>query len=369
MTRWLGWSVLAAGMIAAGYLAALNPGPVELIVAPGRVVRIPLGVVLTGAMAAGALGIGVPTLLAGLRRTWDALAAGRAARRRARREQRAELPPDNPLERADVSAAITAAERDLRTRPESPWLLRRLRDLYARAERWPDALATTERLVVRLRTPALLEEELAALRALRYQVAVAAPEAREGARALLTLAREDPQFVAAWVSAGDRLLEAGQRARARRTWMRGTKHRPALVLLARVEAHDAAEGNPGRTTRLYRRLRYRHPADETLRLLFARHLLRTHAATEAAELLESPLASPVAEALRGELARQQGDFERGAALLAHALGPGLGLDAGWTCVGCGADAPSWAVRCRQCQRWNALAATTRPALGAQDSPR
>ena len=63
MTRWLGWSVLAAGVIAAGYLAALNPAPIELNVALGRVVRVPLGVVLTGAMAAGAVAIGVATLL------------------------------------------------------------------------------------------------------------------------------------------------------------------------------------------------------------------------------------------------------------------------------------------------------------------
>jgi len=368
MTRWLGWSVLAAGVIGAGYLAALNPAPVEVIVAPGRGVRIPVGVLLTGAMAAGAIAVGTAALLGGLRRAWDALAARREARRRARRERRIEHAPDDPLERGDVTAAIEAAERTLRERGESPWLLRRLRDLYARAERWPEALGATERLVVRLRTPALLEEELGALRALRLQVALAEPGARAGARALLALAREDPQFVAAWVSAGDRLLETRRPMRARRAWVRGTKYRPAPILLARLEAHDAGEGRPARTTRLYRRLRRRHPDDATLVLLFARHLLRTHLTDEAGALLETPAASPVAEALRGELARQQGHFERAAAALVHALGPGLGLEAGWTCAACGSDTPSWSVRCGRCQRWNALAATARPGLGAgQDS--
>jgi predicted Zn-dependent protease len=368
MTRWLGWSVLAAGVIAAGYLAALNPAPIEVSVAPGRVVRLPLGVVLTGAMAAGAAAIGIATLLAGLRRTWDALAVRREMRRRARRERRAEVGPDEPLAPGDVAAAIAAAKRDLQARPESPWLLRRLRDLYARAERWPDALATTERLVVRLRTPALLDEELGALRALRYRVALEEPEALQGARTLLTLAREDPTFVAAWLSAGDRLREAGRSVRARRAWTRGAKHRPAPVLLARLEAPDAADGRPGRTARLYRRLRHRHPDDTLLGLLFARYLLRMQATDEAALLLDAPTASPVTEALRGVLARQQGDYERSAASLTRALGPALGLEADWTCTSCGARAATWAVRCDRCRRWNTLAATARSALGAQDSP-
>jgi lipopolysaccharide biosynthesis regulator YciM/uncharacterized integral membrane protein len=363
MTRWLGWSVLAAGVIGIGYLAALNPAPVEFNVTPGYVVHVPLGVVLTGAMAAGAVGIGTAALLAGMRRAWDRLVARREAHRRARRERRSERAPDDPAEAGDVAAAIDAAERALRERGESPWLLRRLRDLYARDDRWSEALGATERLVVRLRTPALLEEELGALRALRHQVALAEPDARAAARSLLTLAREDPGFAAAWVSAGDRLLEAGRPMRARRAWVRGTKHGPAPILLARLEAHDAGEGRPGRTTRLYRRLRHRHPDDPTLVLLFARHLLRTHALDEARALLETPVASPVAEVLRGELARQQGNFELAAATLARALGPELGLTAGWRCTACDAEAPSWGVRCGRCQRWNALAATARPSFG------
>ena len=367
MTRWLGWSLLAAALILGGYLAALNPAPVELAIGPERTVRVPLGVVLTGAMGTGALAVGVAALLAGLRRSMNALAQRSAARRLARREQRAEMGPEEPFEGADLTAATDAAERAVRERPESPWLLRRLRDLYARAERWTDALAVTERLVVRLRTPELLDEELAAMRALRHQVARAEPDARAGARALLSLAREDPQFVAAWLAAGDRLLEAGRPMRARRAWVRGTKHQPAAVLLARVETHDAGNGHPGRTARLYRRLVRRHPGNPTVALLYARHLLRTHALDEAAALLATPLASPVAEALRGELARQHGDYEAAATALGRALGPELGLDPGWTCGVCGAAATHWEVRCSHCRRWNTLAATTRAMLGAQDS--
>jgi hypothetical protein len=65
MTRWLGWSVLAAALIAGGYLAALNPGPVELAIGPDRAIRLPLGVIVTGAMGAGAVAVGLAALLAG----------------------------------------------------------------------------------------------------------------------------------------------------------------------------------------------------------------------------------------------------------------------------------------------------------------
>ncbi|HWP67515.1 MAG TPA: hypothetical protein VNO26_16580, partial [Candidatus Limnocylindria bacterium] len=73
MTRWLGWSVVAAAVVAGGYLAALNPAPVELVVGPGHVVRVPLAVVLAGAMAAGAAAVAAATLLAGVRRSLHAL--------------------------------------------------------------------------------------------------------------------------------------------------------------------------------------------------------------------------------------------------------------------------------------------------------
>jgi hypothetical protein len=116
-------------------------------------------------------------------------------------------------------------------------------------------------------------------------------------------------------------------------------------------------------------LLHRHPEDPTVALLYARHLLRTHAVDEAAALLATPLASPVADALRGELARQHGDFEGATTALGRALGPELGLDAGWVCGVCGAAATRWEVRCSHCRRWNALAATTRAVLGAQDSSR
>jgi predicted Zn-dependent protease len=356
MTRWLGWSVLAACVIAGGYLAALNPAPIDLVIAPGRSVRLPLGVVLSGALGAGALAVGTWALLAGARAMWRGLAARRARRRHEREERRVEFGPDEALEFADATAAIAAAEQALAARPESPWLLRRLRDAYARGERWTDALATTERLVVRIRTPALLEEEIAALRALRLQAARGSTDHRNAARLLQAVAREDPGNVMAWLEAGERWRLAGSPMRARRAWLRGARYHPAPPLLARIEKLDATEGRTARTARLYRRLRYRHPGDIALRLVFARHLLRTGALDDAAALLEEPVATPQAEALRGEVARRRGDFEGAAASLAHALGPGLGLATRWQCATCATPAGAWAPRCGACRRWNTLTA-------------
>jgi len=417
MTRWLGWALLVATVLATGYLAALNPGTVALVVAPGRVVDVPLAVVLTAAIAAGALAVGALEAAAAVRRLATHVRTRREARRQARRAVRTERARDlvwageydrarNELARdepdasraellaesmlragdaagarallsdavgqlgdelrllpllaeaaersGDLPAAVEAIERAVAARPESPRLLRRLRDLYARAGRFRDALAVAERLVVRVRAPALLEPELQTLRALRYEVAVAQPDARRAARALLTLAREDPSFVPAWVSAGDRLAEAGRRLRARRAWERGAAHRPNPVLLERLEAHDAADGRPARTTRVYRKLVRRHPDDPTLRLLFARHLLRVHAPAEADGVLGAA-DSPAAHALRAERARQQGDFERAASEFAGALAPGFGLTLGWRCTACAHDEPAWRARCTHCSRWNTLA--------------
>ena len=429
MARWLAWGCFAAGVLAAGYVAALNPDPIVLRVAPSRTLALPLGVVVSAAFAAGALGMGAVALLGLLRRSLEQTRRRRQARRAARRDRRAaharelvwvgeydrarsellraqeggETDPErayglarglletgdaeaagslvrdvlaragddpNLLEllaeaaerRGDVDAAADALERARRQRPGSPRLLRALRDLHVRARRWSDALAAEERVVVRIRAPEPLDAELHLLHALRYEVALAEPEARHGARILLRLAREEPAFVAAWVSAGDRLAEAGMPVRARRAWSRGAAHRPAAVLLERLESHDAAAGRPGRTSRTYRRLRRRHPDDALLVLLFARHLLRLRDLDGAAALLDGMDAPPAAGLLRGELARLRGDHERAATEFAAALAPGFGLAVVWRCEACEHETSAWCARCERCGRWGTVAAHLRAAV-------
>jgi hypothetical protein len=176
-----------------------------------------------------------------MRRSLDALARRREARRKEQRERRAEHGPS--FDHPDLAAATRAARRALVSVP-SPWLLRRRWDLQARGERWPRRWRLTERLVVRLR-PALLEGGLGALRALRRQVARDARRADRRARCSTSGAR----IPGSWPPGSRRAIrnsEAGRPIRAARLGAKGTKHRPAPVLLTRIGGLDAGSGHAAR---------------------------------------------------------------------------------------------------------------------------
>src|SRR4029077_10120201 len=120
---------------------------------------------------------------------------------------------------------------------------------------------------------ATLAREDEVMRGLRYQAALADDDPRRATRLLLGLAREEPSFVPAWVSAGDLLAKAGRRFAARRAWERGARRRAAVVLLERLDGRSTSEGRPERAPRLYRRLQRRHPESAAVHFMLVRHLV------------------------------------------------------------------------------------------------
>src|SRR5262249_498235 len=257
-------------------------------------------------------------------------------------------------------AARDALEPAHAALPASPRLAARLRDGYAAAGRWEEAVAMQADILLRLRSPALLAPERERLVGLRYEASLAEPDDLRAARQLHGLAREAPEFVPAWVSAGDRYARAGRSFHARRAWKRGLRQRPAAVLLDRVEAHDNAAGQSARTTRLFRRVAARHPEDVGVTLRLPRHLLPHEPFRDAAGPLGTGAvpAVPQADALRGELARARGDAAAAADGFARALGADLGLTAPWRCAACTATTATWTARCSACGRWDTLRAAS-----------
>jgi tetratricopeptide (TPR) repeat protein len=257
----------------------------------------------------------------------------------------------------DLRGAADALERARRAQPDSPRLARRLRDVYAASGRWEEATAVQQELLLRLRDAATLAAEATHLRRLRYQAALGDPDPVAAARRLLALAREDPDFVPAWVSAGDRLLAAGRRVAARRAWRRGAAKRPAAVLLERLERVNAEDRHPERTTRAYRRLLRGHPEAPALALLFARHLLAHGSLEEASEVLSRLPAAvaghPAAHALWGELHRRRGNHQLAADTFVRAWGPELAFGP-FRCASCQRRAETWSGYCEDCGRWDTM---------------
>jgi lipopolysaccharide biosynthesis regulator YciM len=201
----------------------------------------------------------------------------------------------------------------------------------------------------------MLVEEERVLRGVRYQAAFAETDGRAAARHLLALAREDSQFLPAWVSAGDLYARAGRPVTARRVWERGLRYVPSPVLLDRLERLMTSQGRPERMTRVYRRVMRRHRDSTAVPLLFARHLITRGALDDAAELLAGLPSTleghPLPQALWGELHRRRGNDKLAAESLSRAVGPDLGLLTPYRCDACRQPADAWSGFCESCRRW------------------
>src|SRR5207245_9854390 len=112
-------------------------------------------------------------------------------------------------------------------RPRSPRVAGGRPAVHEAAGRWSEARVVQGEILLRIHDATTLAREERVLRGLRYQAALAEPEPRRAARLLVAIAREDPSFVPAWVSAGDLFERAGRRFTARRGWQRGARRRPA----------------------------------------------------------------------------------------------------------------------------------------------
>ncbi len=255
----------------------------------------------------------------------------------------------------DHRAAAEALERARSVQPASPRLARRLRDVYAASERWPEAMTLQGEILLHVRDVEVLRTEEQVLRGLRYQAALAETDPKNAVRLLVALTREDPSFVPALVCAGDFLERNGRRMAARRAWERGARRQPATVLLERLERLNASEGRPERTARLLRRLRRRHPDDGPLLLFFARHLILRGALDEATEVLSalppSVAGDPLAHALWGELHRRRGDHHIAADTFVRAYGTDLAVVSPFRCRVCRRATDRWSGYCRECHHW------------------
>jgi tetratricopeptide (TPR) repeat protein len=268
----------------------------------------------------------------------------------------------------DLRGAADALERARGAQPESPRLARRLRDVYVAAGRWPEAVALQGQILLSARNAATLPAEEAIMRGLRYQATLGEPDTNRAARLLLALAREDPGFVPAWVSAGDRFDAAGRRFAARRAWERGARHQPAAVLLERLEQFHEREHKPERTTRFFKRLARRHPEAPAIPLLLARLLIARDALDEAEEVLAAlpaPIAGlPLVHVLWGEIHRRRGNHTLAADTYARAFGTELDVLSPFRCSFCRHPTDAWEGYCVVCRHWGTLQA--RAERGASD---
>ena len=256
----------------------------------------------------------------------------------------------------DRAAALTVLERLRALRPDSPRVLRALRDAYVGAERWADGTAVQERLLKQVRDTDQGVRERTTLIALRYQAAIHLGDASSRIQALEALADSRGGGVPVWVSLGDALVANGRPDEASAVWERALRAQPRTVFVERLASIATGERHRERLRTLLRKLRSDQIRLDMARLLSAQLYLEDGDAEQAArelEALQNPAAAPLARhRLWADVYRRRGQLEQAVTAYANSQGALLG----YHCNVCSRGAPAWRGNCLNCGSWDSYRA-------------
>ena len=272
--------------------------------------------------------------------------------------------PDILLALADTHRAagepgpcIEALERLRALHPRAPRVLRALRDAYADAERWRDAVTMQDALLAQVRDPQQTIREREYATVLHYQAALQLREPAARVDALETLAGSRPVPVPVLVSLGDALVAAGRPEDASAVWERALRSTPRTVFVERLNRLATTAQHRDRLRTILRKVRPNQVRVDNLHLTTARlHLLDRNIDDAARELqaVQNPgAAPPLVHRLWADVHRQRGQVEQ--ALEAHARVDGATADT-YRCTSCERVTPEWIALCPQCRRWDSYRA-------------
>ena len=262
-----------------------------------------------------------------------------------------------------AEAALEVLERLRRVMPEDRWVLERLRDLMARAERWRDAAAAQAAIlgdVAAAREPG--DPGVRAWCGLRVRAGRAALETgdtREAMAAAREVLRVAPSFAAAYLLLGDAYRRLGRPNRGLRLWHKAYEETGHPALLDRLEQAYLAEDRPHRLIDFYHQALLRAPDNLRLRYRLGALCVRLEMVEEAAAQLEAvareaPGFAPALSEL-ADLARRRGQLAQALAYAQRALAASRANLQAFRCAACGAAAAAWADRCPACGGWDSLA--------------
>ena len=259
----------------------------------------------------------------------------------------------------DRVAAIQALEQVRAQYPRATRALVLLRDLYARGERWAEAMAVQSAYLRTLSRPPLLARERQRLVGLQYEAVLAIPAPAERVDALDRLVAAHPDFVPAHVSLGDALIDAGRQQDAVEAWLRAVRSAPRTVFVERLFRHASEPRQRQQVRHALRKLRPGSVRPECVELWQARfHLLEgppTEVLQEIDALPPSLQGTAAFHQLRAQALRQLGHVDKALGEYAVA-GPDGATTTPYLCRTCAHGMPSWRGRCPQCASWDSCRA-------------
>jgi lipopolysaccharide biosynthesis regulator YciM len=243
--------------------------------------------------------------------------------------------------------------------PRAPRALLALRELYDASDAWRDAARVQETYIQTLSDNQRAAAEREHLFHYRYQAAVEIGDPAERIEALTALTNEGPNFVPAFVSLGDALVEYGRVSDAKKVWEHAFRSAPRIVFIERLLAQEVGARERQRVLSLMQKYGDQIEADAA-HLITARVAIANDQLDIAAAELQGVAKqdAPITQRHWVEVYQRRGQLDEALKTLASAVDQTNAPISGYRCASCGRASESWSGYCPTCHKWDTCRAAT-----------
>ncbi len=242
---------------------------------------------------------------------------------------------------------------------ENPNALYRKREIFEKGRRWEELIDIQNKII---KSDVLVEEkekEEKNLNGYKYELGVyylGQGDTEKAIKTFKSIIKLDKDFVAAYLALADAYLKDGDPDDAEEVLRRGFAETFSLVILARLEDHLMAMGEPDKAIDIYQQAIHQRPQDVRLQFLLAKLYYRLemidHAFETAISIDTATFDSLDLHILLGSIYERRMQYERAVEEFKKALKVDKPLMIPFSCSHCGYTSQEWAGRCPDCKRWN-----------------
>jgi tetratricopeptide (TPR) repeat protein len=255
--------------------------------------------------------------------------------------------------------ALKYLESILEIDDENIHILHMKRDIFEKNRKWDDVIEVQNKI---LKCKLLPEEELEENKKLlgykyelgRYYIEVG--DADKSIKTLKDIIKKEENFAAAYLALAEAYVRDGNTKEAEDMLLKGHEATSSLVILARLEDHYIAEGEPGKIIDIYQHAIQKNRKDPGLQFFLAKLYYRLEMIDYAQDTLNSIDVSafdcPDLHVLRGSVHERRAELQEAIEEFKKALNAEKPLLVPFCCQKCSYTSNDWSGRCPDCKNWN-----------------
>lgn len=244
---------------------------------------------------------------------------------------------------------------------ENPRALYRKREIFEKGKRWEDVVDVQYKILKSDIPSGQKEQEQKNLLGYKYEMGshyLREDNTYKAVRVLKSVVRTDKDFIAAYLSLAEAYLKDGNAEETEDILMKGFDATSSLVLLARLEDHLIAIGEPGKIIDLYQKAVQERAGNLQLQYFLAKLYYRLemidYAFETATAIDTTTFDSSDLHLLLGNVYERRMQYDRAVEEYRKALKAEKPLIVPFCCSNCNYTSGEWAGRCPECKQWNTL---------------